>query len=435
VFPSTLSSTGAFKSLSTLEPEDGILAYEPNVSFWSDYAIKSRWVSVPDAQIAYSLNESWTFPEGTIWIKHFDLPLERGNPASSVRVETRFLVKTAQGIYGLSYRWNEAGTDATLVDEAGVDINYNVEVDGEMVPQTWHIPSRQECLQCHTAAAGYALSFNSRQLNRDQLIDGQQQNLLKYLSDIQILDTDINDPSTIPTFHKADDSEASLLARVRSYLAVNCVSCHQPGAVASSSWDARPHIGLLQTGLINGTPLNSGGNSDRGLIVPGNSELSVLLSRISETHGFTRMPPIASNELDPSGISLMTEWINSTSTGFLQWQNDTFEDPESKQADLTSDPDMDSTSNAFEYLVSSDALDSGSVFKLKPEILTNQVKLTIPVVQNRSYTIQVSTDLSDWQPWQVDGNPFQVGEELMASVSVSGPYSADVFFRVQVMEQ
>lgn len=169
---------------------------------------------MPNEQIEYSLNEPWKFPEGTIWIKHFDLPLQRGNPASSVRVETRFLVKTAQGIYGLSYRWNEAGTDATLVDEAGADIDYNVQVDGELISQTWRIPSRQECLQCHTGAAGYALSFNTRQLNRDQMIEGQEKNLLKHLSDIGILDTSIDSPETLPVFHQADDSDASLLACV-----------------------------------------------------------------------------------------------------------------------------------------------------------------------------------------------------------------------------
>ncbi|MCB1123852.1 MAG: hypothetical protein KJT03_20020, partial [Verrucomicrobiae bacterium] len=432
VFPETLSATGAFQSLTTLEPENGILAYEPNVSFWSDYAIKSRWVSVPEGQIGYGLNEPWRFPEGTIWIKHFDLPMERGNPNSSVRVETRFLVKTAQGAYGISYRWNEAGTEATLADEAGEDIQYEVMVDGQPQIQTWHIPSRQECLQCHTGAAGYALSFSARQLNRNQMIEGQERNLLEYLSDIEILDTNINNAESVPSFSRADDPEASTLSRVRSYLAVNCVSCHQPGAVASTTWDARPHIPLLQMGIINGLPLNNGGSSDRRLIVPGNAELSVLLSRIKASHGFTRMPNIATNELDQAGIELITDWIESISTGYLVWQDETFEDPESVEADPSADADQDNVINAFEYLVSTDALDAGSIWQIQPQVYSDQLTLVIPVTQNRSYTIQVSSDLETWGTWSAPGNPFAVGDELIASVSVTGSLQSAYFFRVIV---
>lgn len=434
-FPATLSETGAFKSLSTLEPEDGIFPYEPNVSFWSDHADKSRWVSVPDAQIAYSLNNNWGLPQGTIWIKHFELPLERGNPESVVRVETRFLVKTAQSVYGLSYRWNESGTEATLVEEAGIDIDYEVEVDGQTVSQTWRIPSRQECLQCHTAAAGYALSFNARQLNREQEIEGQERNLLQYLSDIQILDTQLDDIDGLPVYFSADNSAASQLARVRSYLAVNCISCHQPGAVASTSWDARPHIGLLETGLINGVPLNDGGNDDRRLVVPGDSNLSVLLSRISETHGFLRMPNIGTNEIDQSGIDLIREWIDSVSTGFLNWQNDTFTNPESLDASGNSDPDRDGASNDFEFLVSTDALDPESFWKMEAKVENHQVSLQIPVTQNRTYKVEISTDLKSWEIWPVGGNPFSIGEELIASIHLTGSISTDTFFRLQVTEQ
>lgn len=434
-FPETLSSTGAFKDLATLEPEDGLLAYEPNVSFWSDYATKSRWVSVPDETIGYDLNDPWQLPQGTVWVKHFDLPLERGNPASAVRIETRFLIKTDNSAYGLSYRWNEEGTEATLVGEEGVDIDYQIQTDQGLVTQTWRIPSRGECMQCHTPAAGYALSFNTRQLNRDQMIDGQERNLLEHLSDIGILDTVISESDALPQFYSADDEEASLLSRVRSYLAVNCVSCHQPGAVASTSWDARPHIGLLETGLIEGLPLNDGGDSNRRLIKPGELDLSVLLSRISESHGFTRMPNVATNELDQAGIDLITEWIDSVTTGFVHWQDDTFANPESLEADPQSDPDLDQQTNTFEYLVSTDALDAGSVWQLEAAVNSDQVTLTIPVTQNRSYEIQVSDDLENWDVWPSPGNPFLVGEELLASVPVTGPYAPNRFFRIQVSEQ
>src|SRR6185436_4594919 len=40
------SGTGAFSDLATLTPNAGIVAYAPNVDFWSDYATKRRWFSI-----------------------------------------------------------------------------------------------------------------------------------------------------------------------------------------------------------------------------------------------------------------------------------------------------------------------------------------------------------------------------------------------------
>ncbi len=48
--PATLSATGAFADLATLTPNAGIVSYKPNLSFWSDYAQKSRWFSIPGHQ-------------------------------------------------------------------------------------------------------------------------------------------------------------------------------------------------------------------------------------------------------------------------------------------------------------------------------------------------------------------------------------------------
>ena len=173
-FPGTLGSTGLFADLTDLAPSPGLIAYEPNVPFWSDHAKKRRWFRLPDAtsKIEWSRDSVWKFPTGTIWVKHFDLELTRGDPATARRLETRVLVKTAAGAYGVSYRWNEAQTEATLVPDEGVSFDLPVVENGKPRPQTWQIPSRSGCMQCHTAAAGYALSFNTAQLNRASLLPG-----------------------------------------------------------------------------------------------------------------------------------------------------------------------------------------------------------------------------------------------------------------------
>ena len=118
--PPTLADTGAFTNLTTLAPATGIVSYDINVPFWSDNAVKSRWVSVPNPSltIGFNANGNWSFPTGTVWIKHFDLELTNGSAASTKRVETRFIIINTNGIYGITYRW-DSPTNATLVPEEG----------------------------------------------------------------------------------------------------------------------------------------------------------------------------------------------------------------------------------------------------------------------------------------------------------------------------
>src|SRR5207248_1623850 len=139
-----------------------------NVAFWSDGAQKRRWFCVPNAndQIASGKSGVWDFPAGTVWIKHFDLEMVTGDPSSARRVETRLLVRNATGVYGVTYEWNDAQNNATLVPTEGKDRVFNINDGGVTRQQTWHFPGRNECTSCHTPVAGYALGFNAAQLNR-----------------------------------------------------------------------------------------------------------------------------------------------------------------------------------------------------------------------------------------------------------------------------
>lgn len=438
VFPETLSETGAFKSLETLEPENGILPYETNLSFWSDHAEKRRWIAAPQNSIIYSEDEPWQFPEGTVWIKHFDLELARGSPDSRTRVETRFLVKTPTSAYGISYRWNESQTDAQLVASEGENIVYQITEDGQQREQVWRIPSRQECMQCHTAVAGYALSFNARQLNNSQSIEGKEQNTLQYFSEIGILDTTITDPKAIPMHPALDDDTFSLRERVRAYLAVNCVSCHQPGATAPTNWDARPQIPLEATGLIGGLTIDNGGNSARRLVVQGAPDLSVLLSRVKASEGFTRMPQIGSNEIDDQAIQLLTEWINVSpppDATFEEWQSSLFGSSNSDDAQASEDPDHDGNVNYLEFLTFTNPFDPSDFWQ--PQVLhsNGDVQVTFPMPPSRRYEIQVSNDLENWQTWEVPGNPPVADDLEEIQADIQGPArqgDVDAFLRVRV---
>jgi glucose/arabinose dehydrogenase len=231
-FPATLSATGAFSSLENLTPAAGVVAYEPNVSFWSDHARKSRWFALPDATstFGYQATANWTLPTGAKWVKHIDLELTRGDPYTAPRIETRFLVKTSDGVYGLSYRWNDAQTDATLVPESGADLDITVVENGISRTQSWRFPSRAECLTCHTPQGGYALSFNTRQLNRVHAFPGGSANQLSALAEAGYLNATPASPDTLPAVVPPSDTSQSIELRVKSYLDANCSQCHRPGA-------------------------------------------------------------------------------------------------------------------------------------------------------------------------------------------------------------
>src|SRR5205823_3838257 len=95
--PATLSATGAFSNLATLTPAVGIIPFDVNAPLWSDGASKKRWIALPNNGSPYDASETitfatagpWQFPAGTVFIKHFELPIDARNPALVRRLETR----------------------------------------------------------------------------------------------------------------------------------------------------------------------------------------------------------------------------------------------------------------------------------------------------------------------------------------------------------
>ncbi|MDX2108910.1 MAG: PQQ-dependent sugar dehydrogenase [Verrucomicrobiota bacterium] len=406
--PALLSQTGAFSSLVTLSPAAGIVPYQPNVNFWSDYALKSRWVSVPGlvSKINYSETGNWTFPTGTVWVKHFDLETERGNPTTARRLETRFLVKTASATYGLSYKWRADQTDADLVPEAGVDAVMSVTVNGAAISQTWRYPSRNECRACHTTVAGHALSFNTRQLNREHNYGTQTLNQLTALGEAGYLDTTVPNPGALPAYAAASDTDASLEWRVRSYLATNCISCHQPGGAALGNWDARSTTPTDSANLINGLLQATGTDSANRFIVPGDAAHSVLLKRLRGDAGTPRMPPLASNEIDTEALVLIAAWIAELPQrqSFAQWQSVHFGSPEMPDAGPDADPDNDGQSNRLEFLLKTNPLISTPAFPIQFAKSDEGFSYSFIQPANRAFLIETSTDLQLWSPWSTEGN-------------------------------
>lgn len=409
--PATLADTGVFADVVNLTPNPGVLHYEPNVAFWSDYAVKDRWFVVPDLAdtITYAEEDPWTYPSGMVWIKHFEIETTRGDPDTRKRLETRLLVKNDDGVYGVSYQWNEAGTEATLAPPEGVDFNVEINDDGQLTQQTWHIPSRSECLTCHREVAGHALSFHTRQLNRVFPLGGEPGNQIDTLRDAGYLANAPAETFELPRHVAADEVEYSLESRVRSYLAVNCAYCHQPGPGNPANWNGLARLNLTQTGLINGVPNNNGGDPANRLVVPGDAAHSVLLHRISATGGFSRMPPLATNTLDPDAIALVSEWIENelpqTYLPYQDWRLANFGNTTSPEGDPDANPDGDANPNELEWLTRTDPLDRNSQWRptLRPDG-DGGFEVEFDRTLNRITQLLISYDLIDWQPLQTDAN-------------------------------
>ena len=94
--PALLSQTGAFNDLPTLTPSPALVPYDVNSPLWSDHAIKRRWIGVPNhgapystqEQIAFAPTGEWTFPMGTVFVKHFELNVDDADPNLKKRLET-----------------------------------------------------------------------------------------------------------------------------------------------------------------------------------------------------------------------------------------------------------------------------------------------------------------------------------------------------------
>ena len=428
-YPATLSATGLFSNLATLAPAAGLVPYSVNLPFWSDRAIKQRWFIIPDGTSRFTpaSEEPWDLPDGTIWVKHFELETTRGNPASRKRIETRLLVKNSTGAYGVSYRWNEAGTDATLAADAGEQLAIPVTDGSTSFTQSWRIPSRAECMACHNAQAGHALSFNTRQLN----LDGSGElagNQLAALHRQGYLTRNPGFPHLLPRHLRPDETAWSTEARVRSYLAVNCAYCHQ----APGSWDGRPDLTLARTGLVNGVATNNGGDPLKRLVVPGDPARSILLHRVAGSGGFNRMPPLGGDLVDTSAVSLITSWIQgelASRMTYDAWRTNRL--GAGPDGEPGADADHDGSPNHQEFLAGTNPADGRSAFR--PRLSGHPPILRFDVPVNRSFRIETSASLDGWTPWDIPGNqalPVAGGTYEFAVP----PREARRFFRVELLE-
>jgi glucose/arabinose dehydrogenase len=441
-FPAKLSDTGLYADLSDLTTNPGIERYDVNLPFWSDHARKTRSFMLPDtvSTFGYVENGNWSLPTGALWIKHFDMDQTRGYPATAKRLETRLFIKTATSAYGVSYRWNNEGTEAYLVDDNGVDFDMNLTVNGSPYTQRWRIPSRAECMTCHTPQGGHALSFETRQLNRTGTLGSSSGHYLQLLADAGYLSNApaSNSLAYLPKYHPPTDNSQTLETRARSWLAVNCSYCHQSGGTGIGAFDLRPELNLFGTTMIDAHVGNTQHPSHRA-ILRGLPDSSVIRNRASALNGYTRMPPLGSSEIDPQGSQLLTDWITSMSSttrpSYTEWRTTHFGNSTSPNGAPNIDADNDGHLNYTEYLANTAPLSSSSFLIPGLSITNGQLTLTHPNLEGRLIHVETSPDLSTWTRWL---HPDNTGLPMPGpgTTQFTAPTEAPRrFFRLRIEEQ
>lgn len=438
--PVTLSGTGAFTNLTTLTPHAGILPYEVNVPFWSDNAAKTRWFSVPDTNLTMTLSPegNWSFPTGSVWIKHFDLETNAATHATR-RLETRFLVRYTNGVYGLTYRWTIPPTNALLVAEEGFDEPLVINDGANLHTQVWHYPGRGECLSCHTAAGGGALGFDTSQLNRTVTNDGDV-NQIQMLSAAGYLSAPVATVNSLRSLAHPTNEAASLEWRARSYLKANCSFCHQPaGSVAS--WDGRFSVPTRFANLINGTPFNDLGNPSNRIIVPGDTNLSLIHARMN-TRGPGGMPPLGSSLVDANGSALLARWITADLTNYqtyTEWQATKFGSTNALNSGEQEDYDSDGAKNYLEYLTGTDPLLASIGWGLVIAAgASNTVNISWEQPANRAVELQWTAELGAPGAWQFFdaplNRPFYPASNRAEQAVLPVAATNSLLFRARVLE-
>jgi len=222
-------------------------------------------------------------------------------------VETRLLMHHPDGSWaGYSYEWNDAGTDADLLPAGKSKL---------VAGQKWTYPSRSDCLTCHTLAAGRSLGLETLQQNGDFVYTSTNwlSNQLKTLDHIGLFDAPIGDPSTLPAL-SALSASAPVDVRARGYLHSNCSFCHRPMGTGQGPIDFRFVTTFAMTGVCKAMPSEGNlGVAGATLLTPGHPESSIISLRMHALD-VNRMPPLATVMVDPTGTSVIDQWIQSLTT-------------------------------------------------------------------------------------------------------------------------
>jgi hypothetical protein len=304
--PDDLYCTGLYSDWATKTIAADAVAYTPGLVFWSDGAVKSRWIYLPPGTTIDTTDmDNWVFPTGTkIW-KQFVV--------AGQLVETRLIWKTSDQWTYLDYRWSADGSSAQRLDDGETNVNGS----------TYEIPSTSVCYECHGGRTDDVLGFDLIGLG---VSNAQGVTLATLTAQGRFTQAPPSSTVTIP-----EDSTGKAAAAL-GWLHVNCgSSCHnEQGKAAAtdlytkiSETELYPPDGgaarvqdleaYTTTVNVPAQIMPDGGTYLR--IAPGDPAHSLVplmaTARAPDAGGFDPMPPLVSHIPDVAGVALVTSWIEA----------------------------------------------------------------------------------------------------------------------------
>lgn len=293
-------------------PMDGVLPYEPASSLFTDYAKKKRFIWMPDGVKASYVDdgELLNMPKGTVLIKSFYYDNVQPAGVSKI-IETRVMIRKESEWIFAEYVWNEEQTEAFL-DMTGSTVQIDWLQDGNPLTTEYRIPSDTECMICHKSNNNpVPIGIKPQNLNVEYEYENGTENQLQYLISQGYLENSL--PLAINSVVDYKDESESLNKRARSYLDINCAHCHREG----SHCDYRPlRLAYSETSIDENMgvcvePDEYINSALTHLIVPSNSERSVLFYRLEATQENERMPLLGRSIVHTEGIQLIEDYINT----------------------------------------------------------------------------------------------------------------------------
>jgi uncharacterized repeat protein (TIGR03806 family) len=299
------------------EPNERVMPYDVITPLFSDYASKARFFHIPPgASVGYSPDSPFDFPVGSVLVKTFYYPHDERHPDEGRRlIETRLLVRRAEGWVGLPYVWNDAQTDAEL-RVAGVSTEVQwVPQNGQMRTVTYVSPNSNQCKHCHdlTPDAMSPIGIQARHVNHEfEYAEGAENQIGRWTREGILAGAP--EPPDAPKDAKWDDpASGSLNDRARAYLEINCAHCHSPTGNASlkqlelaQNVTDPQKLGICS---LQGAQRKGDGTAYPFNIDPGHPEKSRIIARLSSTDPEYRMPRIGRSVVHDEGLGLITEWI------------------------------------------------------------------------------------------------------------------------------
>jgi hypothetical protein len=300
--PEGLAATGLYSNIAQKTLSSDVKPYTPGLTFWSDGAVKTRYLYLPPGQkIDTSDMDEWVFPVGTKVWKEFKV----GGKLTETRI---FWKKGADDWRSTTYLWAADGMSATRHDD-GVP----PATDGG-----YEIPTAFNCKECHRGRKDKLLGVEARSLGHP---DATGVTLASLAADGKLTVAPPSTSITTPT-------DARFAGDALAWLHINCgVACHNRNTSAEANFTGlfmrlsvkAPDGGVLDVPSTDTykTAVGQAVTTGYAAQYPGFQRIAMhdaahsLIPTIAGLRGPGQMPPIITHQPDTVGVDKVKAWINA----------------------------------------------------------------------------------------------------------------------------